>query len=271
MPRHFQRALNVELASGGGSISYDSETVLLQNPLAALLGRDFFTTPVLIVLPRNPIDDRSADDINEETSAGVVCASISGLHLTDSQLEPFGRLRNLTDLKLGSRPSITDAGLKHLRKLTNLVELNIEDSRITDEGLQNLAGLKNLRTISLAHTSITGVGFRYLQGLTKLQDLTLASVPLTDAGLADVGRFTTLTYLNLADSPVGDTGIAQLKNLKQLQALVLRGTKITDESSKTFQSLPQLRFLDIQSIRGISGQAIIGQIRASLPYCNVLY
>lgn len=242
----FQRALDTELTRGGGSISYDSESVLLENPMAALLGRDFFTTPILIVLPYNPIDDRLAGEINAETSAKVACNRIRGRHLTDPQLEPIGRLRNLTVLKLGSCPAITDAGLKHLCELTNLVELDIEDSQITDEGLQNLVGLKNLSMVVLTHTRVTGTGFRHLRGLTKLQGLTLASMPLNDAGLAEIGQLTTLTYLNVADSPIGDTAIAKLKNLNQLQVLFLRGTKISSEGINILHSLPKLRLLDVE-------------------------
>lgn len=264
---HFQYALDAELASDGGSISYDSETILLDNPLAALLGRGFFTSPILIVLPHKAIDDRLVDEINQETTAEVVCDQVTGLHLTDSQLEPFARLRNLRDLKLGSCPAVTDAGLKQLHGLTKLERLYIQDSRITDEGLRNLAGLKNLRTLWLDRTSVTGTGFKYLRGLSKLQDLTLASMPLTDAGLAEVGRLTTLTNLNLAYSPVGDPGIAQLKNLKQLRVLLVRDTKITSESAKTLQSLPGLQFLDI----GRSRQALFGKFKSALPYCNVMY
>ncbi len=268
MAAQAQAALYNELSVGLGTIQYDPEVVLPENPLDGLMGPGFFATPILIVLPNRPIDDRLVDEINKQSSADVISnRSANGLHLTDSQLELYGRLRNLKELNLPSCPAITDAGMRHLRGLDKLERLYIEDSRITDEGLQNLGGLSKLNSIALVHTAVTGTGFKYLCGRVNPQVLTLASMPLTSPGLAEVGRLTTIGSLNLAGSPVDDAGLAQLKNMKQLIFLCLRGTNITAESLPTLQALPHLRFLELDPIKGISWKAM-GRIKNALPNCN---
>ena len=80
-------------------------------------------------------------------------------------------------------PPITDAGLEHVRGLTQLRELTLNRNEITDAGLAHLEGLTQLQTLDLEHTKITDAGLAHLEGLTKLQSLGLAQTRITDAGL----------------------------------------------------------------------------------------
>ena len=58
---------------------------------------------------------------------------------------------------------ITDAGLVHLKGLTNLQTLNLDGTKITDAGLVHLKGLTSLETLSLNRTKVTDTGVAELQ------------------------------------------------------------------------------------------------------------
>ncbi|MDW8038002.1 MAG: protein kinase, partial [Thermoguttaceae bacterium] len=63
---------------------------------------------------------------------------------------------------------ITDAGLVHLAKLTNLQSLDLSETKITDAGLVHLAKLTNLQDLNLSWPKITDAGLVHLAKLTNL-------------------------------------------------------------------------------------------------------
>ena len=89
---------------------------------------------------------------------------------------------------------VTDAGLVHLKGLTNLTWLEVSrdgeklrerllsNTKVTDAGLAHLKGLNNLTGLLLAGTKVTDAGLAHLKGLTKLKRLGLWDTKVTDAG-----------------------------------------------------------------------------------------
>ena len=79
--------------------------------------------------------------------------------------DPVG-LFNVTEVYLNP-PHATDADLEHLRSLTTLRELNINQSygetKVTDAGLEHLKGLKSLRYLHFSETIVTDEGVKQLQ------------------------------------------------------------------------------------------------------------
>ncbi|MFP6610941.1 MAG: hypothetical protein VB835_01430, partial [Pirellulales bacterium] len=69
---------------------------------------------------------------------------------------------------------ITDAGLEHLKGLTELKELLLYNTKITDAGLEHLKGLTNLELLIIRHTQVTDAGLEHLKGLTELEVLDLS-------------------------------------------------------------------------------------------------
>jgi Leucine-rich repeat (LRR) protein len=59
--------------------------------------------------------------------------------------------------------SITDAGLKELKNLAFLTELDLSATKITYAAVKPLANLKSLRTLDLSSTLMTDVGVRELK------------------------------------------------------------------------------------------------------------
>ena len=164
--------------------------------------------------------------------------SIAYLAATDAGLEDLrGLLEDpkeplkaelISIYSLGSPRGITDAGLKHLKGVTDLTTLDLLDTQVTDSGLKNLAGLKHLEWLILENTKVTGAGLVHLKGMTNLVDLNLASTGVTDAGLGHLVGLASLEHLNLASTGVTDAGLGHLAGLTNLQELDLQGTKVTD-------------------------------------------
>jgi hypothetical protein len=114
--------------------------------------------------------------------------------------------------------AVTDAGLAHLKGLTNLQSLFLWGANVTDAGLEHLKGLTNLQSLNLSHTKITDAGLEHLKGLTNLQSLYLSNTQVTDD----------LQSPYLSNTKITDAGLEHLKGLTKLQWLHLGYTQVTD-------------------------------------------
>jgi Leucine-rich repeat (LRR) protein len=74
----------------------------------------------------------------------------------------------------------------HLRGLTGLQELTLEDAQVTDAGLAYLRGLTSLASLDLTGTQITDAGLEDLKGLTTLHLLDLRDTRLTNEGIREL-------------------------------------------------------------------------------------
>jgi hypothetical protein len=54
-------------------------------------------------------------------------------------------------------------GLVHLKELTFLEHLSLDETGVTHEGLRHLAGLSNLRYLTVWKTQVTDAGVQELQ------------------------------------------------------------------------------------------------------------
>ena len=78
---------------------------------------------------------------------------------------------------------ISDAGLHHLRGLTNLEYLWLFETQVGDAGLMHLRGLTKLGYLSLDDTHVSDAGIEHLRGMIKLQSLYLNHTQVTKAGI----------------------------------------------------------------------------------------
>ena len=104
---------------------------------------------------------------------GVVYAPAKGVDFTDKGFRCLATLKSLTMLRIADRFNsdrpVSDAALKHLAGLSNLMELDLGFLRnITDVGVKELGGLKKLRILCLSGTAISDLGLRELSGLDNL-------------------------------------------------------------------------------------------------------
>jgi hypothetical protein len=160
----------------------------------------------------------------------------------DAGLAHLKHLTGLTWLYLEDTDT-SDAGLTHLKDLTNLVGLTLENTGVGDEGMKILAGMPKLAWLTLGNTQVGDGGLGRLSGLHRLEVLTLENTPITDASLAHLKGLTRLRYLHLDNTRVGDAGLASLKGLVKMQRLYLRDTDVTDAGLASLERMKDLYYL----------------------------
>ena len=172
---------------------------------------------------------------------------IWGMYLRDSQLTDDG-LRVLLDRpyirhisleysnpalrppgSLAQTGFITDAGLVHLGKLTQLQSLHLRGLPITDAGLDALVGLVGLHVLYLDRTQVRGPGLARLRRIPQLRSLNLNASALRDEGLSYLSR-SPIYHLTLDGVPLSGKGLIALKALPRLKRLEIRGCGLTDEA-----------------------------------------
>jgi hypothetical protein len=109
----------------------------------------------------------------------------------------------------GSR--FSDAEFLHVRGMTKLESLSLEQSQVTDAGLVCLRQLTRLRVLDLSKAPITDAGLTNLQGLKQLQWLSLRATQVTDSGLANLAGLARLETIILDDTRVTDAGCRELR------------------------------------------------------------
>jgi len=123
--------------------------------------------------------------------------------------------------------------------LANVVWVDLGDARVTDGGLMHLKRLTNLKLLYICNTQVSDAGLKHLQGLTNLRKLHLSRSQVTDAGLKHLRGMTKLEQLWLVGTQVSDAGLEHLKGLENLNELNLRNTQVTDAGAqKLQQALP---------------------------------
>jgi Leucine-rich repeat (LRR) protein len=108
--------------------------------------------------------------------------------LRDEDLACLSGLTSLKSLNMGvkdpSQSQITNEGLAHLAKLTNLENLRIPGKNINDDGLKHLAKLSSLESLTFNDCPITDRGLRHLEPLTSLKSLVFDNANVTEKGMA---------------------------------------------------------------------------------------
>ena len=97
------------------------------------------------------------------------------------------------------RTPVTNDGLKHLGKLTQLERLTLKGTKISDQGLVHLRGLHRLREIDLSQSKIEGPGLLHLvrtRESSRLRRLNLERSGITDQGIESVKRLVGLEELD---------------------------------------------------------------------------
>ena len=181
--------------------------------------------------------------LGDDLFVNVTQVSLSNAGIDDAGLEHLRGLTQLQELDLGNT-KVSDAGLEHLKGLTQLQRLDLCNPKISDAGLEHLKGLTQLQGLYLLTTQVSDVGLEHLKGLTQLQWLNLGCTKVSDAGLVHLKGLTQLQWLDLIDTKVSDAGLEHLKGLTQLQMLLLDNTKVSDAGVKKFQqALPKCLIL----------------------------
>lgn len=147
------------------------------------------------------------DDIaNLKPMTAVKTVDLSGCNLTDAGLEHLKGLTQVDFLSLKRNSDITDAGIAHLKGLTRLQTLDLEGTKITDASLEIIKNMPQLVKLNLNKTGVTDAGLAQLKSLTRLKQLQLNDTAVTDAGLEHVQQLGSLTELFIQDAKVSIAG-----------------------------------------------------------------
>ncbi|MFH1265957.1 MAG: hypothetical protein ABIK89_09525, partial [Planctomycetota bacterium] len=162
-------------------------------------------------------------------------------------VELLASLPHLESVKLaGGEITNTSAGC--IGKMTDLVELALENTQIDNEGLAQLKGLVRLKSLSLRRSvKLNDQGLAHLEDFPALSHLSLVDNNFTEDGVARLGQLAKLQLLDLRGCPqVGDAALEHLKGLKNLTSLKLGGYGLTDAGMAALADLSSLRSLAIE-------------------------
>lgn len=179
--------------------------------------------------------------------------SIAG-HGASGGLKHIANLRSLRYLNLAAvRDPDLDLNLAHIADLTDLEEIDFEDSMIGDAGLAHLRKMKKLKKIDLFSNPDTGritdKGIAHLTNLTALEDLRLPSQALTDLGMVHLAKLDSVRKLNLWSRHLTDKGIAVAAQMKSLQDLDVSCSGLTDVGLAALCRCSSLKSLSIGSCK----------------------
>jgi hypothetical protein len=116
--------------------------------------------------------------------------------INDAGMKSLARFKELRFIAINLNRDITDAGLEHLRDLTELEELHFSGSNFDDMGLTHLKNLKKLKVLNLnGNTNITDAGIGEIAGLTELRRLALLRSRVTDKIFEHIDDMKKLNHL----------------------------------------------------------------------------
>lgn len=151
---------------------------------------------------------------------------LAGTVVDDESAKVISGFPKLKKLRL-ARTQISDAGLEVLSTCSALEEIDLsEDSLITNLGMSHLAKLTNLRKLNLWRVQISDDGAVLLAPLEKLEWLNLDNTKLSDAGLSVVKNMNALTFLHLGSTQITAAGAPALFHLKALKDLKVTRTAL---------------------------------------------
>lgn len=137
--------------------------------------------------------------------------------VTDKGLELLSTNRSIRHLELHVGRNITNDGIKHIGKMTQLVSLDIGDSVAVTAGcLQHLSNLKNMTHLNMESVEVTNKDLKHLSALRSLLSLELSNCRLDDASAVELAKLTSLHNLDIGGSNITDKGLATLTKLKHL-------------------------------------------------------
>lgn len=196
-------------------------------------------------------DDTALARLATNHGDGIATLNLWDTSVTDDGLRHLKRFANLRNLGLASgAPTwlngkrftpITDAGMAHL-DLPNLFSLMLDGQPITDAGLKALPNLPALSSLQLTGTKVVGPGLSRLIAFRNLASLHLNGAPVTDEGLGHLAGAPSLVVLSLNGIPLTAAGLKPVINLKQLRYLSIRGCQIPSADVAAMKaSAPSLR------------------------------
>ena len=144
-------------------------------------------------------------------------------------MEHVGKLGYLKSLNVSDRP-VTDDMVALIVKLP-LTSLYLNGTEITDEGMKHIAKMSELQALQIARTKVTDVGLEQLKSLTNMKALDISENNMP-GDLAPLKNLTELDWLLINKSKVSDAGLTTIASIESLNRLTMRETELNTELLK---------------------------------------
>ena len=199
----------------------------------------------LLGLQGTPISDKAIRYILMIPTLDTL--EIGDTDVTDEDLKQLSESRSIRHISLSVGKRITNAGIRHISKMTQLVSLELDDS-----------------------TSVDGRCIAYLTDLKNLNRLNLEGASLTEDDLRHLASFKHLRKLNLSNCQLSDSSLDEVTKVRSLQVLNLAGNNISNKGVSSLSKLTNLIHLTIKACPNVTGNSV-RQLQATLPRCTILY
>jgi hypothetical protein len=146
--------------------------------------------------------------LKEHSAIGIDAAG----QLTDAMLAELASVEHLQIVRLGGSRGVTDAGMRHVAKLSRLRHLDLSGTNVTDRALEVLGSLRQLETVSLAWTRVTDAGAAHLAKCSQLVGVDLLGTSTGDGSLQALAGKPRLCQLRSGNA-VTDAGLACLRDM----------------------------------------------------------
>ena len=135
---------------------------------------------------------------------------------TDDAMKSVTHLKELRYFYAGDASQVSDAGVRHLGDLKELVSIHISNSQIGNDSLALFATLPKVRRLAVEGNAFTDEGLAHLARMRALELLSIGPGTvegITDAGLEHLHNLTSLLSLDLIGTAVTPAGIAELQRV----------------------------------------------------------
>jgi Leucine-rich repeat (LRR) protein len=219
----------------------------------------------------NPFSDKSLQVIGSLQLLEEL--AISGQAISDSGMDHIARLTNLKALSLFCCPNVTEAGLAKIASLKSLEKLLVSQANVTVAGLARLGGLTNLKKLSVGDLN-GGGGVLDISGLTGLEEVRLSFGAKSGEFFADedlkcLANLKRIEWLQIGPRKFTDAGMVHLANLTNMERLNIGGPELTDDGLRHLAGMRSLNHLTIDD--GNITDAGLGHIAGfkALSYLNI--
>lgn len=204
-----------------------------------------------------PETEFSADDLKKLMSFKLVFLDMRDNKIDDNYLEAISGCQTLRSLVLSRCHGISDSGLKHLLKLTQLEVLALDGTGIGDRGVKTVCKLHpKLRLLYLSDTDkITDAALPSLMKLRLIQFLEVGHTEISSSGVRKLFELPELVSMNVAGLNLQDDDIPESLNSSYLFLLLMDNPKLTDRLFARIQQLNPI-LLDVSACPLITKSAI---------------
>jgi hypothetical protein len=175
--------------------------------LRAVLGPHYFDTAIMVVAPKDDLDDRLMAQV--------------------------GKLGHLKVLSISTSAGLSPAGAAEIRKLKDLEQFYV--NRGTPRGfLPHLEEMKWVRSFGWCSADAMEADLAAISRLSQLERLSIDGAPLTEVGLMHLTRLKNLRELNVSGpTPKVDLEVQRrfIKAMPDLRVFTLNGYPIMDKNN----------------------------------------